>query len=129
MTTLKGSAIGLAVLFLTGFGTIAVDSQAASDVKQANCSNTVRSTYLPGRGGSTPNIRSGAGRSADQGRARRRRRRHSGSAGWAHSRCRLNGAAGRTGSEQEAGRVREEAASGDWTSRNCAASRRRCWVL
>ncbi|MGC1903757.1 MAG: polysaccharide biosynthesis/export family protein [Candidatus Acidiferrum sp.] len=48
MTTLKGSAIGLAVLFLTGFGTIAVDSQAASDVKQANCSNTVRSTYLLG---------------------------------------------------------------------------------
>ena len=28
MTTLKGSAIGLAVLFLTGFGTIAVDSQS-----------------------------------------------------------------------------------------------------
>jgi polysaccharide export outer membrane protein len=48
MTTLKGSAIGLAVLFLTGFGTMAVDSQAASDVKQANCSNTVRSTYLLG---------------------------------------------------------------------------------
>jgi polysaccharide export outer membrane protein len=48
MTTLKGSAIGLAVLFLTGFGTMAVDSRAASDVKQANCSNTVRSTYLLG---------------------------------------------------------------------------------
>jgi polysaccharide export outer membrane protein len=48
MTTLKGNAIGLAVLLLAGFGMSAVDSRAASDAKTPTCSNTVRSTYLLG---------------------------------------------------------------------------------
>jgi polysaccharide export outer membrane protein len=47
MTTLKGNAIGLAVLLMVGSGTGSSVIRAASDTK-APCTNSVRSTYLLG---------------------------------------------------------------------------------